>query len=66
MANNPNDQRSDVKNPNSGAFKKDRDNRSNQKNPNNDAHPSRQGSGTPSSGGSMPSSPSSSPNDMKR
>ncbi|MFL5352272.1 hypothetical protein [Archangium sp.] len=58
MPTNPNDQRSDVKNPNNDSFKQDRDNRSNQKNPNNSANPSRQadsGSGS-SSGGSMPGS----------
>jgi hypothetical protein len=32
---NPNDQRSDVKNPNNPAFKADHDNRANQLNPNN-------------------------------
>ncbi len=48
----PNDQRSNVKNPNNGAHKADRDNRSNQKNPNNDAHPSRQAGSGGSSGGS--------------
>ncbi len=52
MSNNkPNEQRSNVKNPNNPAYKQDRDNRSNQKNPNNDAHPSRQGGAGGSSGG---------------
>ena len=65
MPNNPNDQRSNVKNPNNPAQKQDRDNRSNQKNPNNDAHPSRQAGvgGGSSSGGSMPGS---SPGQTKR
>jgi hypothetical protein len=64
MPNNPNDQRSNVKNPNNDSFKQDQDNRSNQKNPNNDAHPSRQsGGGSSSSGGSMPGS---SPSQTKR
>lgn len=35
----PNDQRSDVKNPNNPEHAKDRDNRSQQKNPNNPKHP---------------------------
>jgi hypothetical protein len=35
----PNDQRSDVKNPNNSEHKQDRDNRANQQNPNNPAHP---------------------------
>jgi hypothetical protein len=35
----PNDQKSDVKNPNSPDHKQDRDNRSNQLNPNNPSHP---------------------------
>ena len=39
MGRSPNDQRSDVKNPNNQAYKDDRDNRSDQKNPNNDAYP---------------------------
>ena len=39
----PNDQRSDVKNPNNPAHKSAQDNRSNQMNPNNPAHPSKQG-----------------------
>lgn len=66
MANppSPNDQRSNVKNPNNPAQKQDRDNRSNQQNPNNDAHPSRQAGGDDSStGGSMPGS---SPGQTKR
>lgn len=37
MAKSPNDQRSDVKNPNNPAQKSNVDNRSNQKNPNNPA-----------------------------
>ncbi|MCY1083005.1 hypothetical protein [Archangium lansingense] len=61
---NPNDQRSNVKNPNNPDYKQDRDNRSNQKNPNNDAHPSRQaGGGGSSSPGPMPGSP---PGETKR
>ena len=56
MPNNPNDQRSNVKNPNNPDHKQDRDNRSNQKNPNNDAHPSRQAGGGSSDGGSLPGS----------
>ncbi|QRN97988.1 hypothetical protein JRI60_02630 [Archangium violaceum] len=64
MPNNPNDQRSNVKNPNNDSFKKDQDNRSNQQNPNNDAHPSRQAdSGGSSSSGSVPGSP---PSQTKR
>lgn len=35
----PNDQRSDVKNPNNDKFGEDHQNRDNQKNPNNPAHP---------------------------
>ena len=35
----PNDQRSDVKNPNNPDHKRDSDNRADQKNPNNRAHP---------------------------
>lgn len=38
----PNDQRSDVKNPNSREYKADKDNRSDQMNPNNPAYPSQQ------------------------
>lgn len=41
---NPNDQRSDVKNPNNPDQKHDRDNRGDQRNPNNPAHP---GGGNP-------------------
>lgn len=41
---NPNDQRSDVKNPNNPDHKHDRDNRGDQRNPNNPAHP---GGGNP-------------------
>jgi hypothetical protein len=35
----PNDQRSDVKNPNNEKFGEDQQHRDNQKNPNNPAHP---------------------------
>ncbi|PTL76783.1 hypothetical protein [Vitiosangium sp. GDMCC 1.1324] len=64
MSHNPNDQRSDVKNPNNPAHKQDRDNRSNQKNPNHPAHPSRQAD----TGGSSPGGPvpGSSPSNTKR
>ncbi len=55
MPDSPNDQRSNVKNPNNPAHKQDRDNRSDQMNPNNDAHPSRQaGGGGSSSSGASP------------
>jgi hypothetical protein len=43
----PNDQRSNVKNPNNPASQQDRDNRSSQLNPNHPAHP---GAGKPPSG----------------
>ena len=36
---NPNDQRSDTKNPNNPGHAKDENNQGNQKNPNNPAHP---------------------------
>jgi hypothetical protein len=41
----PNDQRSNVKNPNNDAFKKDRDNRSDQLNPNHE--PTKRGGDEP-------------------
>lgn len=47
----PNDQRSNVKNPNNPAYKQDRDNRSNQLNPNH--APSKGGAG-PRPGGDKP------------
>lgn len=45
----PNDQRSDVKNPNNDKFGEDHQNRENQKNPNNPAHPG--GDGNNKAGG---------------
>lgn len=46
----PNDQRSDVKNPNNENFGKDQQNRDNQKNPNNPAHPGGDSNGKPAGG----------------
>ena len=43
----PNDQRSNVKNPNNPAHKSDQDNRANQLNPNNPAHWSSRGQTPP-------------------
>jgi len=45
---NPNDQRSDVKNPNNPAHKSDQDNTANQKNPN---HPEYKGDASKDAGG---------------
>ncbi len=46
----PNDQRSDVKNPNNENFGKDHQNRDNQKNPNNPAHPGGDSNDKPAGG----------------